>query len=165
MDWYKKAADQGHADALGSLADMYIEGNELITKNVEEGLRLYRMSARSGSFLFQYNFSAVLLSAESIPGNTLEAMEWLEASARQGFYMAQRELGLQYLKGDILPEDYALAYAWLNLAAAKGDSRSVELRDRLREILPSSQIADAQRISRELSEGENELTLRCKEDC
>jgi len=54
-----------------------------------------------------------------------------------------------YTKGQGVPEDYIEAYKWFNLSAAQGDESAVKNRDILREKMSPSQIAEAQRLSRE----------------
>jgi len=76
-------------------------------------------------------------------------VKWYRKAAEQGFYPAQEELGLAFEQGRGVPQDYTQAHKWYNLAAARGDTNAAELRDALARQMTPSQIAEAQRLSRE----------------
>ena len=65
---------------------------------------------------------------------------------------AQATLGLMYRNGDGVPRDYVAAYAWLNLAAAGGEAAAGVERDAMAEQMTVDQIADGQRMARDLWE-------------
>ena len=92
------------------------------------------------------------LTGESIPRNYREAFKWVQRAAEQGYAQAQARMGSIYYFGNGVPEDYVKAYAWWNLAAAQGDEKVVKLKDSLRKSLTRDQLAEAQRLSRQLYE-------------
>jgi len=69
--------------------------------------------------------------------------------AERGIPGGQYCLGFLYENGRGVPQDYVLAYMWLNLAASSGDPASAMYRDRLAAMMTSSQVAEAQRLTRE----------------
>ncbi len=85
-----------------------------------------------------------------VPENDREAVKWYRKAAEQGWPGAQCDLGIMYEKGEGVPEDYVRAYAWANLAAAQGHRGAVALKDRLRSIMPSKQVMEAQKLARNL---------------
>ena len=48
-----------------------------------------------------------------------------------------------------VPEDDVTAYAWLNIAAAQGQSRANESKEHVAKHMTQSQVAKAQKLSRE----------------
>lgn len=69
---------------------------------------------------------------------------------RAGYAVAQFCLGALYVDGEGVPLDRELAYAWNNLAAAQGNEHAVEIRTILQEIMTPAQIAEAEKLSRDL---------------
>jgi len=57
-----------------------------------------------------------------------------------------------YSKGEGVPEDYIQAYVWLNIAAANGDVQAKEWKAEMAEKMTKEQIAEAQKLSREMVE-------------
>ena len=54
-----------------------------------------------------------------------------------------------YANGEGVPENAITAYAWLNIAAAQGHSGANEGKELVADYLTQSQIAKAQKLSRE----------------
>ena len=54
-----------------------------------------------------------------------------------------------YDNGEGVPEDAVTAYAWLNIAAAQGQSNANEGKEFVARHMTQSQIAKAQKLSRE----------------
>lgn len=54
-----------------------------------------------------------------------------------------------YILGEGVPQDYVSALRWLNLAAMRGEKGAVEMRDEVAAKITPSQIAEAQRLTRE----------------
>ena len=78
-------------------------------------------------------------------------MSWFRKAAEQGHADAQYQLGLSYANGEGVPEDDVQAYAWLNLASVQGGEDVQQQRTRIRQRMTSVQIAEAQKLSRELA--------------
>lgn len=57
---------------------------------------------------------------------------------------------LKYSTGDGVEVDYIMAHVWLNIAATMGSMEAKEQRQQLAQEMTSSEIAQAQRIAREL---------------
>ena len=47
--WYRKAADNGNAEAQYKLG-LYYESGEVVSKDMDEAIKLYRLAAENGSF-------------------------------------------------------------------------------------------------------------------
>ena len=74
--------------------------------------------------------------------------EW-KPLAEQGDAAAQNNLGLMYDNGEGVPQDYVLAYMWYNIAVAGEENYVSKNKDILAKVMTSTQIAEAQRLSRE----------------
>jgi TPR repeat protein len=85
-----------------------------------------------------------------VPEDNAESVKWFRKGAERGDVAAQINLGNMYYKGEGVPEDYARAYAWWNLAAAQGHKPAAEKKEILRKQMTPAQIAEAQKLSREL---------------
>ena len=70
-------------------------------------------------------------------------------AAEQGKTPAQLNLGVMYYNGEGVPEDTVNAYAWCSIAAAQGDTSAKELKELVTGRMVRSQIAEAQKLSRE----------------
>ena len=91
-------------------------------------------------------------NGEGVPEDDVQAMAWLRKAAEQGLSKAQNNLGVMYANGDGVPEDDVTAYAWLNLAAARDNDPGVlEAKDQIAQQMTREQIAEAQKLSRELA--------------
>ena len=82
--------------------------------------------------------------------------EWKE-SAEKGEAWGQYNLGFAYANGDSVPEDYAMAYAWWNIASANGEATAKLSKKDLAERMTKEQIAEAQKLSREMVEANPKL--------
>ena len=85
-----------------------------------------------------------------------EAVKWLSKAADQGDTSAQFNLGFMYYDGDGVTQDYVQGYMWVTLAVSKlkGEARkaAVGVRDTITKNMTQFQIAEAQRLARELTE-------------
>ena len=91
-------------------------------------------------------------NGEGVPEDDAQAVSWYREAAAQGLADAQYNLGVMYANGEGAPEDYVRAYAWLNLAAAQGLEGAERAKATLRQAMVPAQIADAQKLSRELAD-------------
>ena len=77
--------------------------------------------------------------------------------AEQGDFGSQFVVGALYFGGQGVPQDYVRAYAWFNIAAAQGPparqfSAVKDSMDNVANLMTPAQIAEAQKLSRELWE-------------
>ena len=84
-----------------------------------------------------------------VPKDDQLAIKWYKLAAEQGHARAQAALGGMYALGQGVPKDYVLAYKWVNLAAAQGHKNASNNRDVLDKRMITSQIQEAQKLSRE----------------
>lgn len=82
IQWFRKAADQGHANAQSNLGNMYAHGQG-VAKDEVEAVRWYRIAAEQGNSSGQYNLGLMYLEGRGVPLNNARAVYWLAKSAQQ----------------------------------------------------------------------------------
>jgi hypothetical protein len=82
--WYRKAAEQGHAYAQHNLALMYASG-EGLPRNLDESFRWEQKAANQGDPHAQYGLGTLYAKGEGIPQNNNEAFKWIRKAVAQGF--------------------------------------------------------------------------------
>ena len=145
---FQNYAEQGYAAAQFNLGVMYANG-EGVPKDDAEAVRWYRLAAEQGNARAQSNLGLMYANGEGVPKDDTEAVRWYRLAAEQGFAAAQSNLGVMYDNGEGVPEDDVTAYAWLNIAAAQGQSSANEGKEHVAKRMTQSQVAKAQKLSRE----------------
>jgi TPR repeat protein len=147
--WYRKAAEQGNADAEMWLGAMYVDGRAGLAQDYAEAVKWYRRAAEQGNANAEM-WLGVMYDAglSGLAQDHAEAVKWYRRAAEQGNANAQATLGFRYERGQGVPLDYVLADMWLSLAAAKG-YQCADKCDALAAKMTPAQIAEAQRLARE----------------
>ena len=165
--WYRQAAEQGHAKAQYNLGVMYANG-EGVPEDARQAVFWYRKAAGQGDTKAQGVLGFMYANGRGVPEDDRQAVFWWRKAAEQGDADAQLRLGVMYATGEGVPEDDVQAYAWINLAAAQGDEEAEQARTRFRQYMTPTQIAEAQKLSRELAawiaEGRGEPSLALVSD-
>ena len=148
--WFRKAAEQGYADAQFVLGVMYDNG-EGVPEDDRQAVFWYRKAAEQGDAGAQAKLGRMYDFGKGVPEDARQAVFWFRKAAEQGYASAQFLLGFMYANGEGVPRDFIRAYAWFNLAAATGHERAKERRSLVRDLMTSTQIAEAQALSRTLA--------------
>ena len=114
--WYRKAAEQGDADAQDSLGDLYNSGQG-VRRDYAQAALWYRKAAEQGDVDAQDSLGDLYHSGQGVPQDDAQAATWFHKAAEQGDTDAQESLGDLYDTGRGVPRDYAEAYFWYDLAA------------------------------------------------
>jgi len=127
LDWYRKAAEQGHPDAFYQLGAILGEGAESVPADASESNRMYSIAAsefdvfaQKGDAEAQYKLAGMYRLGQGVEKDMEKALRWIEKSALQGHAQAQLSLGRLYALGDDVPRDIRLAIYWLDMAAVQG---------------------------------------------
>ena len=120
IKWYRKAAEQGYADAQCNLADMYHYGWG-VPEDDEEAVKWYREAAEQGHADAQCNLADMYRYGFGVPEDDEEAVKWYREAAEQGHADAQCNLGDMYYLGWGVPEDCEEAAKWYQKAARQGN--------------------------------------------
>ena len=148
--WYRKAAEQGYASAQYNLGVLY-ENGDGVPKDAAEAALWYRKAAEQGLAIAQNNLGVLYQNGLGVPKDAAEAALWYRKAAEQGLASAQYNLGFLLSVDEGIPIDYVQAYAWFNLAAAQGIEDAASARAAVRrELRQPHQLAEAQKLSREL---------------
>jgi len=137
--WFRKAAEQGDADAQDALGNLYYDGHGPLSMQLfmhvfvhgryAQAALWYRKAAEQGDADAEYSLGMMYEDGWGVPQDDTQAAAWLRKAAEQGDADAQWPLGGLYLDGKGVPRSYAEAYFWYDLAAAgeqdASDSRQV----------------------------------------
>ena len=133
--WFRKAAEQGDADAQDALGNLYYDGHGPLSMQLimhghyAQAALWFRRAAEQGDADAQYNLGLLYDNGYGVPQERPEAAAWYRKAADQGDAKAQWSLGGSYFDGQGVPQDYTEAYFWYDLAAAgeqdASDSRQV----------------------------------------
>ena len=91
VNWYRKAAEQGNADAQNSLGGCYYYGDG-VEKNEEEAVNWYRKAAEQGYAVAQTNLANIYYYGKDVKENKEEAVNWFRKAAEQGEERAIKKL-------------------------------------------------------------------------
>jgi TPR repeat protein len=119
VTWYRKAADQGHAEAQYNLGVMYAKG-EGVPQDDKQAVTWYRKAADQGHAEAQNNLGLIYASGKVVPQDDKQAVTWYRKAADQGNAEAQITLGLMYSLGKGVPQDDKQAMTWYRKAADQG---------------------------------------------
>ena len=116
---FRKAAEQGNAEAQRLLGECYAKGDG-VEKNMEEAVRWYRKAAEQGHAAAQFKLGDCYFFGEGVVQDKQEAVKWWRKTAEQGDAAAQYNLGICYINGDGVVQDKQEAVKWWRKAAEQG---------------------------------------------
>ena len=119
--WYRKAADQGDANAQSNLGWMYRNGYG-VPQSYDEALRWYRKAVEQGHANAQNNLGWMYQNGYGVPQSNDEAVTWYRKAADKGHANAQNNLGVMYRDGYGVPQSYDEALRWYRKAADQGNA-------------------------------------------
>ncbi|MCH5177072.1 MAG: SEL1-like repeat protein, partial [Prevotellaceae bacterium] len=121
VQWFQKAAEQGHAEAQYALGLCYYRG-EGVQKNYAEAVQWFQKAAEQGHADAQRALGVCYYNGEGVQKNDAEAVKWFQKVAEQGHADAQYNLGLCYYRGYGMQQNYAEAVKWFRKAAEQGNA-------------------------------------------
>jgi hypothetical protein len=143
VKWYRKAAEQGIAEAQFNLGKMYNSG-EGVPRDYVEAAKWYRKAAEQGiaeaqcllgemywgvshnslDFYKRDGYSTIAYYGvkSDTYSDAVEAVKWYRKAADQGHDVAQRCLGEMYNSGYGVPKDSVEAVKWFRKAADQGNN-------------------------------------------
>ena len=81
--WFRRAADQGHADAAYRLGDMYDKGQG-VPQDHTEAAKLLRYAADHGHWSAQRDFAVLCFYGRGVPRDHDAVARWLRRAAEAG---------------------------------------------------------------------------------
>ncbi|MBQ0062898.1 MAG: sel1 repeat family protein [Prevotella sp.] len=117
--WFRKAAEQGDADAQYNLGACYYNGYG-VTKSYAEAAKWYRKAAEQGDADAQCMLGICYYGGDGVAKNYTEAVKWYRKAAEQGLAQAQYNLGNSYNNGKGVTKSDTEAVKWYRKAAEQG---------------------------------------------
>jgi len=117
--YFKKSAEQGHAEAQFNLGFMYEKGQG-VDQDKKQAAYWYRKAAEQGLAEAQCNLGVMYDEEEDYK----QAVYWYRKAAEQGHAVAQNNLGVMYKYGKGVKRDYKQAVYWYRKAAEQGHARA-----------------------------------------
>jgi len=111
-------------------------------------VKWYTKAAEQGDADSRYILGNMYRAGHGVLQDYKKAVQWYTKAAEQGYASAQNNLGIMYALGEGVLKDTVTAYSWANIAAANGFSS--KLRELLTKQMTPEQIAEGQKLSREM---------------
>jgi len=117
--WYRKAAEQGNANAQHNLGNCYYYGKG-VEQDYTQAVYLYRKAAEQGNSDAQNALGYCYYNGEGVERDYSQAVYWFRKAAEQGHGEAQYFLGRCYEKGKGVEQNDSLANYWYKKAEESG---------------------------------------------
>lgn len=125
LDWYRKAADAGNAEAQYALAELYLKGDG-VGRDYKAAAAMFRRAADKGNLArAQYALGLLFQRGLGVARSDVEAVLWWQKAADQNFMPAVTWVGLSLLEGKGIQKDEAAARKMLE-RAAEGDEPNAQ---------------------------------------
>ena len=119
VNWYRKAADLGHPEAMRVLG-YYYEKGQGIEQSYEEAATWYRRAANLGDAGAMRNLGLCYAYSRGVYQSYEEAVTWYRRAADKGHAIAMCNLGYCYDNGLGVSKSYEEAVKWYRQSAEKG---------------------------------------------
>jgi len=147
----KNAAAEGVKEAQNSLGVNYRDGLG-VEQDFKQAVKWFEKAADQGVADAQNNLGIMYAEGLGVEQDFKQAVKWFEKAADQGAAMAQNNLGVNYRDGLGVEQNYVTAYTWASIAAFNGFEVAKETTSVLAKEMTSAQIAEAQKLSKEMAE-------------
>ena len=115
-----------------------------------------RKAAEGGVPEAQLELGRIYAEGDGVDMDVEQAIQWYLVLAARGSADAQHWAAMLYSHGDSAAVDLVQAYKWANLSATLGHPSAPELRDALKKRMTKRQVAEAQQLSRQWYEAQQE---------
>jgi hypothetical protein len=148
VEWYGKAAAQGHGDAEFTLGFLYLsgagEGAGAVPADAQLAAKWLKIAAAKGHVGAQSALATIYGEGYGVRRDTTESLRWAQNAAERGDAAAQYEMGrLRTLS--LTVESWGEAYTWFRLAEKQGYPGASESRVVVGKQLDAKTIAEAER--------------------
>lgn len=124
LEWFRKSATQGYADAQLILGVMYLTGAEGLSKNSGLAVEWFYKAAQQGSARAQFLLGNMFLLGRGVPKNIDAGVTWLQNAAEQNNPKAMLVLAKLSEAGVGLPKDLSQAAHWYQQSAQQGVAKA-----------------------------------------
>ena len=144
VQYFQKAALQGHAVAQFELAECYDKGNG-VAQDYRQAATWYEKSAEQGYARAQTSIAFMVETGQGIAIDAKRAAYWYTQAAAQNDPIAQYNLGAMVESGRGIKQDHIEAHKWFNIAEVNGNREAMAARRLVESLMTSDQIDDAQK--------------------
>jgi TPR repeat protein len=123
VNYYRKAADGGHAAAMNNLGYLLDIGKG-VPANRAMALQYWQKAAERGNVYAQCSVGFAYETGNGMPQDHQQALAWYRRSAEGGCGPAHANLGNYYMAGVHVPRDARLAATHFQRGADLGDARA-----------------------------------------
>jgi TPR repeat protein len=141
--WYRKAAEQGFAQAQYNMGSMYEKGQGVM-QDYPQAVSWYRKAAGQEFVLAQFSMGVMYDIGQGITQDYQQAMFWYAKAAERGNVKAQNNLGFMYSQGKGVAQNYVAAHMWFNISGVRGYEEGRKNREFVEKLMTPAQIAEAQ---------------------
>ena len=116
MEWWKKAAEQGHARAQNGLGVLYRDG-DLGEPDPQRAAEWFRRSAENGYAFAMFSLALMYRDGNGVPSDDIEAHKWFDLASALNFdprAQFQRDLIARRMTGEQIDEAQRRAQEWIN---------------------------------------------------
>jgi TPR repeat protein len=121
VEWYRKAAEQGNAQAQTYLGMAFENGQGGIQKDDSKAVEWYRKAAEQNNSEAQFALGYRYRTGEGVTQDYAQAIEWYRKSGDQGNIEAINDLGFMYENGFGVAIDLDKAQALYKSSADQGN--------------------------------------------
>jgi TPR repeat protein len=136
--FFRKAAEQGHAQSQSELGFCYIDGKG-VAQDTIKGIEWVSKATEQGHANAPYMLGTRYDGGRGVTNDKAKADEWFRKAAKlyqekadQGNTTAQIRLGHMYKHGQGVPQDYAKAAEWYRKAIEQGEGAGQRYLDSLK---------------------------------
>ena len=123
--WYRKAAEQGNAEAQIALGDCYGRG-EGVERSYQKAVQWYSKAAELGNAEAQTKLGNCYFEGKGINRDYQRAVHWYEKAAKQQYSVAMNSMGDCCISGRGVKQDKEKGVWWYGIAAEQGNSTAQE---------------------------------------
>ncbi|WP_176269083.1 tetratricopeptide repeat protein, partial [Salmonella enterica] len=102
LQWFRKAAELGQADAQNILGYFYLNGKRGIKRDLQKGVQWYELAAAQGNVDALINLGEIYYSGTQVPLDYARAFEFFERAAKMGKSRALNYLAWMYTNGQFV---------------------------------------------------------------
>lgn len=133
IEWYEKAAKNGHVKAAMSAANLL-----LVDKNnsnfTSRAIVMLKIASEAGLPDATYNLGYMYETGMGMPKDVGLALELFQSSAIKGHVASMRQIGMIYWYGHDVEKDELVAKDWLMRAASNGDQAAASLLEKINNL-------------------------------
>jgi TPR repeat protein len=122
--WYRKAAEQGHAESQTELVEFFYYGDD-VQQDFNQAALWARKAAEQGNAFGQLWMGTLYEKGQGVPQDYINAALWYREAVDEGFANAKWYLGKFYEYGQGVPQDYVHAYFWQSLAVIEWEGQYI----------------------------------------